>query len=425
MDLASTAGALNALDALDAANIDDTYERLGGEAMTDDELFDVAARQVAVPSRDPANSFVLHAPLELLARRRLLEMVPSERRAAVHKRILWVAAKYQHTIHAIQAPPSGVFGSVAEARDALAASIAAGDLDGVDAAAAWFTDTASRAEVLDLAPVIVRSLAAAGHASIYFSLLGRRDRDDRSALALLRPLAREVARQPGWNIEWVDDGIAARDPDADRFAHALATTPRIGLPGSEFIFPLVNQVDRRGIARELIEPWLPDDVDAGTNAILRVAAHSMLQDDPQFGPYGWTHCLTLPQAVLELPAALDPRQRLAIAATYVVAFRAGESAGDIDLAYEPEPVGLDVAEVLEAEPAVAAAAAWHTTEADLVPLTRELAARGGAHEDAHLAKYTLACFDAARRDPSHTRLYVAAAAYLGAWWTQQSYTSGE
>ena len=46
----------------------------------------------------------------------------------------------------------------------------------------------------------------------------------------------------------------------------------------------------------------------------------------------------------------------------------------------------------------------------------ELAARAASHEDAHLAKYTLACFDAAAGNPRRRRLYLAAAAYLGAWW---------
>ena len=40
-------------------------------------------------------------------------------------------------------------------------------------------------------------------------------------------------------------------------------------------------------------------------------------------PYGWTHCLTLSQAVLSIrPWIADPTRAAAIAATYVVAFRA-------------------------------------------------------------------------------------------------------
>jgi hypothetical protein len=36
--------------------------------------------------------------------------------------------------------------------------------------------------------------------------------------------------------------------------------------------------------------------------------------------------------------------------------------------------------------------------------------------DAHLVKYTLACFDAAAADPRHRRLFLTAAASLVGWW---------
>ena len=68
------------------------------------------------------------------------------------------------------------------------------------------------------------------------------------------------------------------------------------------------------------------------------------------------------------------------------------------------------------EPVEAARAAFHTPGADLDELTTELATYAALHEDAHLAKYTLACFDAAEADPEERRLFLAAAAYLGAWW---------
>ena len=51
-------------------------------------------------------------------------------------------------------------------------------------------------------------------------------------------------------------------------------------------------------------------------------------------------------------------------------------------------------------------------------MTARLATTAAVHPDAHLAKYTLACFDAAHADPPATRLYLAAAAFLGAWWAQ-------
>ena len=45
------------------------------DRLSDEQLFDVAARVVSVPKQEPADSFILHAPLELLARRALLRSV--------------------------------------------------------------------------------------------------------------------------------------------------------------------------------------------------------------------------------------------------------------------------------------------------------------------------------------------------------------
>ena len=48
-----------------------------------------------------------------------------------------------------------------------------------------------------------------------------------------------------------------------------------------------------------------------------------------------------------------------------------------------------------------------------------LATNAALHHDAHLVKYTLACFDAAEADPPQRRLYLAAAASLAGYWAQQ------
>jgi hypothetical protein len=401
-----------ALDDIDAL-YDDHYA-----GCDDDEIFDVAARAIAHPKRDPADSFILHAPLELLARRALLRLAPNPRRDAVRKRMLWVAAKYKRASE--PAPPVAPveYESVATARAALIGALAAGDLDAVDTAAAWFTDHACTDDVVALAPALVDSLAAAGHASIYFSLLPRVAADRRAALTLMRPLVHEVARAPQLRVTWTRDGIGRRAVAGDRLERALATVPRLGLPGTDFIFPIVHQVDGAdGVARRALTDALPAETEVAVGTILRVAAHSMLQDDPTYAPYGWTHCFTLPQAVTNvIPTLPDAGVGLAIAATYVAGFRAAEGACDVDPARTPERVDLDVIDALSAAPAAAAGAVFHASEADVARLVPELAARNGAHEDAHVAKYTLACIQAAERDPDSRNLYLAAASFLTAWW---------
>jgi hypothetical protein len=213
------------------------------------------------------------------------------------------------------------------------------------------------------------------------------------------------------------DAAASPGGDESALSAALARTPRLGLPGNDFIFPLVHQVDANGVARDVIDPAMPRDVTVAARAALRVATGSMLQDDPAFAPYGWTHCLTLPQAIVELFPWLSDRQRAAaIAATYVVAFRSGESHADVDLHWVPEHVSASPTESLTMGPAVAAAAWYHAAEAERSAALPTLIGRAASHEDAHFAKYTLACLVAAARDPDASRLYIAAAASLAAWW---------
>jgi hypothetical protein len=51
-------------------------------------------------------------------------------------------------------------------------------------------------------------------------------------------------------------------------------------------------------------------------------------------------------------------------------------------------------------------------------LASSLAGRAAVGADAHHVKYTLACLRTAAADPPARRLFLAAAAHLGAWWVQ-------
>ena len=402
---------------LDPDDIHAECARRGIDAVSDEHVFDLAARVISQPRRDPANSFILHAPLELLARRALLRHVPPDRRDAVRERMIWVAATYERAADPADAVATREFASPAAAVAALGAAITARDLDTVDAAAQWLAEHGSAPALLTLADAAVDSLAAAGHASIYFFHLSRTAISNRAALGLLRPLAREIARLPELRIEWIRAGVDAPAPDGARLMAALAQTPRLGLPGSDFVFPTVHQVDIEDRARNVIGDSLPSSFSDAANAILRVATHSMLQDDPAFAPYGWSHCLTLPQSVLGIARYLsNPVVATAIAATYVIAFRAAEGAHAIDPAWQPEPTRVALADALAADPATAASAVFHASDDAREAIVPALAGRAAVHEDAHLAKYTLACLDAAAADPAQRRLYLAAAASLGAWW---------
>jgi hypothetical protein len=369
----------------DPAAIHDHYARHHLDGLSDEALFELAAQVVSRPKKVAADSFRLHAPLELLARHALLGYVDPARRAEAREQIVWVAAAYARS----EEPDD--------------------DDGGEDVGLAASRDA------------IVASLAAAAHTSIYLYLLPRVAPRSRAAIALARPLVRELRRFPDWKVEWTDREGLTGSGDAQGLTRALLETPRLGLPGSDFIYPIVHAVDANDVAKHLLGPVVgaTTDLDAMARVLARVAAWSMLQDDSTYAPYGWTHCLTIPQAVAGIARTTkDPLRAMAIAATHVVGFRAALSDRAVIDTYAPEPFDGAVLEALDASPATAAAAVHHASGPDLDDVTTEIATRAALHRDAHVVKYTLACFDAAHADPQYRRLFLSAAAYLGAWWTQ-------
>ena len=144
----------------------------------------------------------------------------------------------------------------------------------------------------------------------------------------------------------------------------------------------------------------------------------MLLEPDDHSPYGWTHALTLPQAVLGIAEATDePAVALAVAATYVVGFRTGLARLPLVPA-EPGHPGRDLDEALRVDRETAAGGVWHQPKAAFADIVAELATRASEHRDAHYVKYTLACLDAAADDPEHARLFLAAAGALAGWWAK-------
>ena len=141
-------------------------------------------------------------------------------------------------------------------------------------------------------------------------------------------------------------------------------------------------------------------------------------------PYGWTHCLTMPQGALGITAhGVDPQLAVDVAGTFVVGFLAA-------LATEPVPGTADLparggsfADAVAAGRAEAAGWVLHAPD-DAIPAARTAVITAAcAHRDAHLVKYTLACLDAAAADPAAGRLFLAGAASLLALWEARTPTA--
>lgn len=393
---------------------------------SDATLVDTAAATLAVPRSAPADSFVLHAPLELLARAALLPMVEPAGRGSARDRVRALAAAFDTWGPGVPSPEGSAaeLDGTADAIRVLRAGVADGDLDAADAAATWLSSHLD-AEGLrsTLADPVVPLLSAAAHGSIFLYHLPRVAPRSRAAARMLRSLVRELARHPGWELTWfrgidVGDHRVPADP-AGELARRLIEPPSPGRPDSDFIFPMMSLTERSGVARSQLADVVGHvTVADAMRVLLRTAALSMLQDDPAQAPYGWSHCLTMPQATLGIAGACaDPSHAVAVAATYVLAFRAIHGRVALEPGWQPaRPRSADVLAALRGGPDEAAAAVWHAPATERPAIAARLAARASAHHDAHLVKYTLACFDAAHTDPAAAPLYLAAAAYLGAWW---------
>ncbi len=406
------------LDGIPVDGIEATYDARGLDRLSDGELVAAVAAVVAEPREGPADSFVLHSPLELTARARLLARTPASHRRLARLRLVSIAARYQQYPPAELATLDAATGTGIAAGpgpadptvDAVLGAIDAGDLEGVDAAvqrlAASGPDPAS---ILGpLAAAVAKRTAAAAHGPIFLATLAETPDHAPGWLPLLRPLTRELARRPDWAITWMDragsSDTATNDPEA--LFVALADPPRLGPPGSSFIHPLLMQVDAPGIADAVLGPIAGpgratparSDQDAA-NAITRIAALAMVRDDPSHAPYGWTHCLTLPQAILTLAPHIDrgdrPGSALVIAATQVLAFRAAQGSVTLD----PNDELLTPAD-------------HATADARAEALIIEAARR----HDAHIAKYILASLTAAATDPAASELHLTAAEHLLAVW---------
>jgi hypothetical protein len=351
-----------------------------------------AVQRVSIPRAAPADSFVLHAPLELAARVGLLPFVDSDQREPALAALREMVDRYEASGPACDPPSVRLFLTPEEAAATLDRALRDGDLATVDAATVWLAGRCSHRQIRHLvAESIVDSLAAAAHAPIGLHLLARVADGSLSATLLRGPL-RELARHPDWRITWFRTSPVPAEPTA--LSSALTAIPHLGRPGSDFIYPLMSQIEQTGIAARVIGPTLgtEPDVAAAGRALQRAAVWSMLHDDREQAPYGWSHALTMPQAVMSLAGdGVDSRTAVAVAATFVAGFRA---------AHGIRPLGSLEHRATSTEP----------------PSVADLAAYAARHHDAHLVKYTLACLHAADDDPTWRDEYLAAAAYLADWW---------
>ncbi len=357
----------NPTSGIDVSDLRAAYARRGLGQLSDAELAAAVRDVVAVPRRDEANSFVLHAPLELIARARLLPMITESARELARMHLVAISAQYE------------AFGPPNPAHEA----------------------SGQTAEVLlaEAPDDVIARTGAAAHAPIFLSFLHELGAEAETFAPLHAPLDQNLNRRPDWRIRWFEHRDPARSventTDPQALFDALCHAPLLGPSENNFIHPLLMRVDESGLAAEILDPLLDRPNPDATNALLRVAALSMVHDSAGEAPYGWTHCLTLPQAVLGLGSRLtNPAEALQVAATQVLAFRA--SLGETEL--------TDTSLIRPAE------------AAGLADRIETLATAAATSHDAHVVKYALATITAARNDPEAGELFLTAGERLLQVW---------
>ena len=415
--------AANPLESLQSGALAPQYRALGLDRLSDGELFAQVAAIVARP-KQTADSFVLHAPLEILARYRLLALVAPDQRELARLRLVSVARRYATTGQ--PAPTDATLANCADV-EALLAAIEAGESDRAQALGAALAEALPPDGLTSaLATPVLQRLGAAAHGHLFFYLIDRVDAAaQRAAAPLLANFARELATDHLEKLSWTQPGETAgpdRSLDTASLENALLNSPL--KPFAGFLCPIMQAAERAGIPAAVVGgplagPIGPEAAEAAFAAICRAAALAMIEERPREAKYGWTHAFTLPFGVWEIAGAIpDQAFALRVAATYFLGLRAAVGRkrrliGEPDL--EPRPPALPQA--LAKSPKTAAASAWTTAPERQDEIFALLATEASIRTDAHLVKYVLACRDAAQRDASP--VYRAAAAYLTALWMSE------
>ncbi len=357
----------------------------------DDELAAFAHEALSVP-RTVENSFTLHAPLELAARLELLARVPDRLRALARLRILGLARSFLATGEAVPTPSPVDPGSVPDALARLGAAIEGADPDGAEAVASWLAGRLTAGELAEAAAgKLVTTMGAAGHAPILLAAYRRNpDTDLRAFRGTARRLA--VGRDLDVSAEWTrPPGRTAGTATGLETALGRVTSPG---PAPWGIFGWVSHAGRAGVMAEIPEV-AEGEIEAGFAALFRTAARSMIHDDPEVAPYGWSHALTIAVGIREVLDLHDRRREALDVATLVVA---GVRHAHGRSAVPPAPQST----------AVGAAGSR--------PDVAELVGAACIGFDGHLVKYVQACLTAAGYDPGHRDLYLRAADHLVRWW---------
>ncbi len=428
---------LHRIAGIDPKNLVDEYKDRALGELSDAEIFDQACQIVARPRVQGVTSFTLHAPLEVMARYGLMRLVDPSDREMARMQIVASAAVYGHQVELIPEPTRvRSFPDANTAAGELASAFTSGDADGIEAMVLCIAlQFGTKSLVNLLTPLALPTLTGASHSHIGLWLLLRHaESAGVEDASLLRAAARALAADPtgqmksfqGMSMEGTQHLKTPPEQVCNEILDKLVD-PTKGTLGGQSIRELVEAGEKTGNVDTLFGDFIrhdlsPPQIDAAFRAVLRVSAHSMLQDDLEQAKFGWSHCLNLPQSAFGLfSVTTNCKLALAAALVWIMAYRSVLSNRSLELGWHPQPIkDASVLEALQTSPAVAASRVWHAPDDELSSIRRLLATEASIRNDIHLVKYTRACLDMGTLDPEHVRLYLAAAAHLCAVWTAEA-----
>lgn len=425
------------ISGIDPKNLADEYSRRELESLSDAELYRQATGIVSRPPVKGGSSFSLHAPLEMMARYGLLPLVQGNDRTLARMQMVASAAQFESQTTAGKTPAQlSPFANPADAKAEFAKLFKKGDADGLEAITLQFAAQYGKASLVHLlTPLALPTLTGAAHSHIGLWLMLRHSETaDLGDASLLRAAARALAGGAGSQLKSfkamaIDGGVPLNQSPAEvenMVMQKLAVAPR-GKQAYGSMAHLISSGEATGSPDALFADFVFHDltdeqIDAAFRAILRTCAHNMLQHSTSFAKFGWSHCLTLPQAACGL-SSVNMNRKLALAAAlvWITAYRTVLSDHDLALDWQPKPLAkpMTLAEALQAGPDAASARVWNADASEVPLIKQTLATQASIRTDQHLIKYTRACLDMVSFDHEQERLYLAAAAHLAGVWVPE------
>ena len=131
------------LEVFEAPQPNDAWARCPLASVSDGTLVQSVAAAITRPKLQIDSSFLLHAPLELLARAWHLQHLPPNRQEAARRRIAEIAVRYAGNGPEIESRPKA-YPDTGHALSEACAALRAGNADAVDAALLFLLPRCSR-----------------------------------------------------------------------------------------------------------------------------------------------------------------------------------------------------------------------------------------------------------------------------------------